>query len=153
MAKMTQKYMFSAAIAIPISWLAEGLRYIYQDWEFAKWIAVAIVLDTILGFAKAWVNKDISSEEFMSRFGKKILVYLSLLILSNILQNYTVKGSSVGATEWMGNYLCSFMLVREAVSILENVNAITPIVPKWLLERMRDFTEKGKTTKEEEDEV
>ena len=146
------KYMFSALIALPLSWGVELMRYVYQDWEFAKWIAMAVVLDTMLGLVKAWNKRDISSDEFWNKFGKKIFVYLCLLILSNVMVNYTVNGSNVGATEWIGSYLCTFMLVREAISILENVNSITPIVPKWVLDRMREFTEKGKMSDNEEEE-
>ena len=149
-----RKYMFSAIVALPMSWLVEVMKYVYQDWEFAKWIAMAVVLDTVLGIVKAWIEKDISSEEFWNKFGKKMLGYISLMILSNILQHYTVNGSTVGATEWMGDYLCTYMLIREGVSVLENVSAITPIVPKWLLERMRAYTEKEYNKKDEsEDEL
>lgn len=129
--------------AAPFTILTELLKYVYQDWEFARWIAVAIVLDTVLGMVKAFIHKDLSSEEFWSRFWKKIVGYLALMILSNVLTNYTVQGQVVGATQWIGTYLCSYMLIREAISILENVNAIVPIAPRWLLERMKDFNEKG----------
>lgn len=135
--------------AAPFTVLAELLKYIYQDWEFAKWIAVAIALDTLLGMAKAFIHKDLSSEEFWRRFWKKIVGYLALLILSNILTNYTVGGEVVGATQWIGTYLCSYMLIREAISVLENVNAIVPIAPRWLLERMKDFNEKGEYIKKD----
>lgn len=135
--------------AAPFTVLAELLKYIYQDWEFAKWIAVAIALDTLLGMVKAFIHKDLSSEEFWRRFWKKIVGYLALLILSNILTNYTVEGEVVGATQWIGTYLCSYMLIREAISVLENVNAIVPIAPRWLLERMKDFNEKGEYIKKD----
>jgi len=135
--------------AAPFTVLAELLKYIYQDWEFAKWIAVAIALDTLLGMVKAFIHKDLSSEEFWRRFWKKIVCYLALLILSNILTNYTVGGEVVGATQWIGTYLCSYMLIREAISVLENVNAIVPIAPRWLLERMKDFNEKGEYIKKD----
>lgn len=134
--------------AIPVSGLAELMKYVYQDWEFAKWIAVAIVLDTILGIIRALVHKDMSSEIFWQKFWKKMVGYLALMILSNILTNYTVGGQVVGATQWMGTYLCSYMLIREAISIIENVNAIIPIAPKWLLARMKDFNEKGEYIKQ-----
>ena len=135
--------------AAPFTVLAELLKYIYQDWEFAKWIAVAVALDTLLGMVKAFIHKDLSSEEFWRRFWKKIVGYLALLILSNILTNYTVGGHVVGATQWIGTYLCSYMLIREAISVLENVNAIVPIAPAWLLERMKDFNEKGEYIKKD----
>lgn len=129
--------------AAPFTLGAELLRYVYQDWEFARWIAMAIVLDTLLGMVKAIMHKDLSSDEFWHKFWKKIVGYLALMILSNILTNYTVGGQVVGATQWIGTYLCSYMLIREAISVLENVNAIIPIAPKWLLECMKDFNEKG----------
>lgn len=119
------------------------LKYIYQDWEFAKWIAIAIIVDTILGIAKHWIHQDISSEAFWAKFAKKIFVYMMLLITSNVLSNYTVNGHVVGATQWIGEYLCVVMLIREAISIFENVNAIMPMVPAWLLKRLKDFNENG----------
>lgn len=119
------------------------LKYIYQDWEFAKWIAIAIIVDTILGIAKHWIHQDISSEAFWAKFAKKIFVYMMLLITSNVLSNYTVNGHVVGATQWIGEYLCVVMLIREAISIFENVNAIIPMVPAWLLKRLKDFNENG----------
>lgn len=35
-------------------------HYFYQDWEFAKWIAVAIVVDTFLSLWKHLLHKDAS---------------------------------------------------------------------------------------------
>ena len=128
-----RKYMFSAIVALPMSWLVEVMKYVYQDWEFAKWIAMAVVLDTVLGIAKAWIEKDISSEEFWNKFGKKMLGYISLMILSNILQHYTVNGSTVGATEWMGDYLCTYMLIREGVSVLDEYYWLNKADPNYSL--------------------
>lgn len=130
-------------VALPLNVLVDMGRYVFQDWEFAKWICIAVALDTALGLVKAWQRKDISSEEFGNRFFRKIGIYIALMILSNVLTNMRVHGSVVRATEWVGEYLCTFMIVREAISILENVNAIMPIVPAWFLARLKDFTEKG----------
>lgn len=119
------------------------LKYIYQDWEFFKWIVVAISIDTLVSLVKHWMHKDISSEEFWHKFAKKIFVYIMLLILSNLVNNYTVNGHLIGSTQWIGEYLCVFMLLREGISIMENVNAIMPVVPAWLLRRLKDFNDKG----------
>ena len=80
-----------AITSLPITIVAEGLQYVYQDWEFAKWIAVAVVIDTFLGVWKHLIHKDASSESFFSRFGKKIVIYVLLLMLSNIATNATVE--------------------------------------------------------------
>ena len=137
------KTVFALIGALPMTVVVNILKYIYQDWEFAKWIAIAIIVDTILGIAKHWIHQDISSEAFWAKFAKKIFVYMMLPITSNVLSNYTVNGHVVGATQWIGEYLCVVMLIREAISIFENVNAIMPMVPAWLLKRLKDFNEKG----------
>lgn len=133
----------SCVVALPLSVMVEIGQYVYQDWEFAKWIGVAVLVDTVLGVVKHLLHKDASSESFFSKFGKKIGVYIVLLILSNIVQNFTVNGSTVGATQWIGTYLCVFMVVREAFSIVENIQAIYPIFPTAFVKRLKDFNDRG----------
>lgn len=130
-------------ISLPLSILANCSRYLYQDWEFARWIAVAVALDTVLGVIKHLLHKDASSESFFSKFGKKIAVYIVLLILSNVLINYTVQGSIIGPTQWIGSYLCVFMMVREGFSCVENIQAIYPIFPTSFVRRLKDFNDRG----------
>lgn len=130
-------------VSLPLSIVADFSQYLYQDWEFAKWIAVAIVVDTVLSVWKHLIHKDASSELFFSKFCKKIVVYILLLILSNVLSNFTVHGSVVGATQWIGTYLCVFMMVREVFSCVENIQAIYPILPTSFVRRLKDFNDKG----------
>lgn len=139
--------VISLVVALPLSIGAEIMRYVYQDWEFAKWIGMAVAVDTLLGILKHLVHKDASSESFFAKFSKKIAVYILLLILANILTNFTVNGSSMGATDWMGTYLCVYMLVREAISVMENANAVIPIFPKSFIKRFKDFNENGEYIK------
>ena len=133
-------------VSLPLSIVADLSRYLYQDWEFAKWIGITVVLDTILGVIKHLLHKDASSESFFSKCGKKIAIYIVLLILSNILSNYTVQGSVVGATQWIGTYLCVFMMVREGFSCVENIQAIYPILPVAFVKRLKDFNDRGEYT-------
>ena len=136
-------------VSMPLSIVADFSRYLYQDWEFAKWIGIAVILDTILGVVKHLLHKDASSEFFFSKFGKKIAVYIVLLILSNVLTNYTVQGSIVGTTQWIGTYLCVFMMVREGFSCVENIQAIYPIFPTSFVRRLKDFNDKGEYIKQD----
>lgn len=133
--------------SLPLTIAVNFMKYIYQDWEFARWIGIAIALDTIVSLVKHWFIKDISSETFWAKFAKKIFVYLILLIASNVLTNYTVNGHIVGPTQWIGEYICVYILIREVISILENTNAILPILPPSLLKRLKDFNEKGEYIK------
>lgn len=140
---MIRNILTAGIAAIPLTAVTQYTQYFMQDWEFAKWIAVLIVIDTLLGMLKHISHRDISSEEFWKGFAKKIFVYMVLMILSNVLANYTIGGEPVGSTGWMSKYLCIFMVMREVISILENTNAIYPILPKKLIKRFRDFSEEG----------
>lgn len=148
--KLKKLPAMSLIIAFPLSIFAEIGQYFYQDWEFAKWIAVAVTIDTLLGIVKHLIHKDASSEDFWKKFSKKIFVYILLLILANVLTNYTVGGNVVGTTQWIGTYLCSYMIVREGISVMENANAIYPVIPKSIIKRFKDFNDKGEYIKKEE---
>ena len=144
-----KKLPMISIVSMPLSIVADFSRYLYQDWEFAKWIGIAVILDTILGVVKHLLHKDASSESFFSKFGQKIAVYIVLLILSNVLTNYTVQGSIVGTTQWIGTYLCVFMMVREGFSCVENIQAIYPIFPTSFVRRLKDFNDKGEYIKKD----
>ena len=132
-----------AITSLPLTVVMEGTQYLFQDWEFAKWIAVAIAIDTILGVWMHLIHKDASSESFFSRFTKKIIIYMFLMILSNFASHATVHGNVVSPMQWMGDYLCVFMMVREVFSIIENIQAIYPILPKNFVKRLKDFNDSG----------
>ena len=68
---MTKLPMISI-VSLPLTIVADFSQYLYQDWEFAKWIGVAIIIDTILSVWKHFLHKDASSEAFFGKFSKKI---------------------------------------------------------------------------------
>ena len=148
---MAMKTIIALVGAFPCTIAVDMLQYVYRDWEFAKWICVAVIVDTAVSLVKHFIIKDLSSEEFWAKFSKKIFVYICLLILSNILTNYTVNGHVVGSTQWMGEYICTAILLREAFSIVENGCAIVPVLPKSFLKRLKDFNEKGEFIKKKEE--
>ncbi len=132
-----------AITSLPFTMLADGFKYVFQDWELAKWIGVAISIDTVLGVWKHFVHKDASSESFFSRFTKKIVIYVFLMIISNFASHAEVNGSVVGPMQWIGTYICVFMMVREVFSIVENIQAIYPIFPTSFVKRLKDFNDRG----------
>lgn len=134
-------------VSLPLSVVVNVSQFLYQDWEFAVWISVAVIIDTILSVWKHLLHKDASSEAFWSKFSKKIIIYILLLILSNILANFKVNGSVVGATHWIGTYICVFMMVRECFSCVENIQVIYPIFPTSFVRRLKDFNDKGEYIK------
>lgn len=144
-----KKFPMISVVSLPLSIVVDFSRFLFQDWEFAKWIAGAVILDTVLGLVKHLMLKDASSGSLFGKFGKKIGVYIVLLILSNILTNYTVQGNIVGATQWIGSYLCVFMMVREGFSCVENIQAIYPIFPTSFVRRLKDFNDSGEYIKKD----
>ena len=144
-----KKLPMISIVSLPLAIVTDFSQYLYQDWEFAKWIGVAIIIDTILSVWKHLLHKDASSEAFFGKFSKKIAIYILLLILSNVLANFKVNGSVVGATQWIGTYLCVFMIVRECFSCVENIQAIYPIFPTSFVRRLKDFNDKGEYIKKD----
>lgn len=141
--EIIMKTLIATISALPLTIVFQVIKYFYQDWEFAKWIGLAVLVDTLISMVKHWIMKDFNSEDFWKGFAKKIFIYIMLLVASNILINFTVNNHSVGTTAWMGEYLCIAMLIRELISIIENSNAIIPICPKWLLKRLKDYNDNG----------
>ncbi len=144
-----KKLPMISIVSLPLSVVVNVSQFLYQDWEFAVWISVAVIIDTILSVWKHLLHKDASSEAFWSKFSKKIIIYILLLILSNILANFKVNGSVVGATHWIGTYICVFMMVRECFSCVENIQAIYPIFPTSFVRRLKDFNDKGEYIKQD----
>ena len=56
-----------AITSLPLSIVADIARYLYQDWEFAKWIAILVAVDTVPGIVKHLMHKDASSGSFFSK--------------------------------------------------------------------------------------
>jgi len=139
--KKMDKYGISMATALPISWYTQyGLDYyVFSDWAFLKYLIVLVIVDTVLGIAKHYKMKDLSSKAF-GAIGNKLLVYTSVMILSNVLTHYSVGGVEQTYLQWFGTFCCTALIIREALSIIENVEAICPgFFPKWIIKRLKDF--------------
>jgi toxin secretion/phage lysis holin len=131
-------------IAFPLNGLLNGMAtYIFDDWEFVKWLVVLIVVDTILGLLKHWYAHDISSKGY-GMVIKKLIVYSSVMILAHVLSNFKVGGEQVTALQWFGTFGCTILMVREGLSIIENIEAILPgFFPASIIKRFKDFADKG----------
>lgn len=118
--------------------------YVFSDWEFVKWLAVLMVVDTALGIIKHWFTKDISSKGY-GMVGKKLIVYSAVMILAHVLSNFTVKNLPVTTLQWFGSFGCTVLMVREGLSIIENIEAILPgFFPKSIVSRLKDFNSEKK---------
>lgn len=118
--------------------------YIFCDWQFIQFLAILIIGDTILGFVKAWKDHNMNSRGF-SQILWKLFAYMSLLIVTHVLTNYKVRGDESIIFLWFDDMAYAAMVVRESISILENIAAIYPdSIPKWLIVRLKEFDLRGK---------
>ena len=117
--------------------------YLFADWQFFLFLLGMIMVDTILGTYKAWKNKTLESRAY-ARLFEKILLYGGALIMSHILMQFTIKGKASGFFDWTDDVLFCGIMVREAISILENIGEIRPdFLPKFILARLKKFDESG----------
>lgn len=131
-------------VAIPLS-LIKALfeKYIFSDWEFLFFLTVVIGIDTFFGLWKYWKLNLLSSSGF-SRFFTKCIIYFAVLILTHLMTNFTVNGKANEIFGWVDSLMYSMIIVREAISIIENITAINPsILPAWILRRLKQFDDSG----------
>ncbi len=118
-------------------------KYVFSDWEFAVFLLVAMIVDTVVGLVKAWRDKVISRAGYTQVLIKTI-IYFSILVISHVLTHFLVHGENNGLFGWIDNVFYVALILREAISIIRNVAIIYPgLIPQALLKRLEDFDEKG----------
>ena len=125
-------------LTLPITPLAELFeKYVFGDWEFVKFLVVLICLDTALEFIKHWMSHDISSRAF-GMIARKLLVYSSVMVLGHVMSRFSVAGEPVDSFVWFRYFACSALMVREGISIIENLEDIMPgFFPAWVIRRLK----------------
>jgi phage-related holin len=114
-------------------------KYFFADWDFLMFLGVLIIGDTILGFIVHYKSKTISSNGF-AKFFTKLLIYFSVLILTHVLTHYKINGVPCITFAWITQLIYTAVIIRECISILENVALINPtIIPGWITTRLKKF--------------
>lgn len=123
-------------------------KYLFSDWQFIGFLGILMVIDTVLGIVKHWKNHTVSSQGFSKVF-TKCLIYGALLIVVHVLTNFKVDGTVSTAFGWIDDTVYAGMLLREAISILENMAAIdSRLMFPGILKRLQQFdSESGKFIK------
>lgn len=114
-------------------------KYIYNDWEFLKWLFLLIALDTFTGVWKSYKAMEISSKGF-SQVITKVTIYSIFLIVIHILQYFTVDKQINSLFGWLNDVAYSTLIIRESISIFENLAVIEPkLFPIKILEKLKAF--------------
>ncbi len=127
-------------IALPITPAVELFeKYVFGDWEFVRWLVILMLIDTILGFVKHYIAHDLSSKAW-GQVARKVTVYACTLILAHVMSSFTVDGDTIETFVWFRYFACSALMVREALSIVENVEEISPgFFPKSIITKLNEF--------------
>jgi phage-related holin len=125
-------------------------KYVYNDWEFLKYLSILIIIDTVISWVYHLKKKDFSSKGFGMIF-TKILIYSGMLIVSHVIGNFTVEGGNVEIYTWFRSVVCNALIIRESISIIENSAKISPtLVPARIRKYLADFDENGSPKKTED---
>jgi toxin secretion/phage lysis holin len=118
-------------------------KYVFSDWEFLIFLTIVVILDTVTGVVKAWKNGNVSSEGFTGVI-LKVFVYSVFVILIHVMQSFSHKPLVIATFDWIGTFGYAAVIVREAISIIENLGAIQKgLIPEWILRRLKDFDDNG----------
>jgi len=118
--------------------------YVFNDWQYLGFLTVLVTIDTILGTYKAIKNKSLESKAY-GRVLEKVLLYASVLVVAHVMTRFTIAGRESGLLNWFDDLMLTAIMVREAISIMENIAEIKPdLLPTWLMKRFKKFDETGK---------
>lgn len=151
--KKMHQYLMSFHIpillAIPFSPIVVVFeKYVFGDWEFVKYLVTAMIIDTLLGFIHHLLQKDFSIEGFEKIF-VKVICYGSALAVAHILSSFTVLGDPIEGFIWFRTTIYTALLIRECLSILNNVDKLKPdIVPSRIKRYLKYYDETGEIRKD-----
>lgn len=128
----------SFSLGVAYDWLRHRweLDHIIS-WNLFTGVVVLLMIDTVLGMWKHWNLKTFSSSGFGKLLGK-VVIYWAFFKMADIVARVQMLG-------WTGDFMVSALLIRESISITENMAILRPeLIPSWILKRLKDFDEDGK---------
>ena len=119
-----KREVFAAAAAVALGWLAALIKkYVFSDWEFAGFLAVLVIIDTVSGMAAAKKTGVFSSKK-MKGVVYKVIGYGLALSAIHVATHFTVQGKpSTILAQIMVHadaILYAVVVFREVISIDEN---------------------------------
>lgn len=112
------------------------VTYLFGGMDTALYtLIIAIVLDTITGISKAYIQGKINSKTGIKGFAKKISL-LCLVTVAVIIDKLCDSGGVIRS------FAIYYLVVNECLSILENCIAMKLPVPKFLIKKLEQLEEK-----------
>jgi phage-related holin len=118
-------------------------KYLFNDWQYLIFMVTLVFIDSVLGAYAAYKRKELSSTGW-GKIIEKLLIYFSFLVMTHVLMFVTINGEKVTLLSWLDDTLFFSILIREAISVVENAALINPaLIPKWLLAKLKSFDNEG----------
>jgi toxin secretion/phage lysis holin len=114
-------------------------KYVFNDWDYLRFLFIIAMVDTALGTYKALLKRQFSSRSFGACINK-IVVYMAALITTHVMISFTVHNKAYPVFSWFDTVVFSAIIIREAVSIFENIAVIEPgVLPSSMLKYLKGF--------------
>ena len=125
------KYLFS--LTQFSSWLAFVVvgplvafveKFVFNDWNYLKFLMVVVALDFITGVTRSWkAGIPITSKGWRDTVSK-IIQYSAFLICTHVTIHFEVDGQPLMPFDWINDSAYVFLIAIEIKSVYENIVAI-----------------------------
>ena len=144
---MCFKISISLGLALLTTFFSMVMKISFSNELFIVILLISVIFDTLLGVIISFKKKNFSSTKFSDLF-IKLFIYLGLIIIANLISNYTVDGRRNIFFAWLNNAIYALLIVREMISIFEKTTILgvfTP--PQWLLDKLDIYDSEKKQLK------
>jgi len=131
--------LFTLGITITSLWTAFRVAFEKDhniSFDMVTSIMWLVLLDTITGFWKHLKLRRLSSEGWGKFIVKVIIYWMFIKLVDKIIV--------VDMLKFVGDLMLSGLIIREAISVIENMGVIYPgIIPPFILKKLKDFDDDG----------
>ena len=131
---MNDYWGYIAAIGAFLAWRIGGYAALLQI------LGTSLIIDYLTGLAKAWINKELSSQKGLRGIVKK-LALISLVVVAEKVDFL------IGGNDFVRNTIIYTLITNETISILENAGHMGIPIPKQFFQAL----DKLKSKTQEED--
>ena len=130
-----KQWSLNAIVKVVIAGLVATTTTLFGGWDDAMLIlTIFIALDILSGWTRAFIQKELSSDESFRGTAKKLLIYVVVCVAAQV-DRFT--GTAVAR-----NAVIAFYCATEALSILENSVAAGLPVPEFLSAALKQLNGK-----------
>lgn len=138
---MKTAYVLAIVLSIAIfdvilEWVS---TFVFNDWEGASYVLVAVLVDAAAKAWKTWGSSDFSWRLLMKGFFTKCIRYSLLLIIAHVVNAATVNGDNMLISK-LDEAIYTSVYMYEIISIFNNlgwIKWITDFLPPALQKHFR----------------